>query len=501
MERLQKIKIPELIKELVLTLEQVIFYDRKRLSSNLINELERFRDELIGQDYSGLIRRYIKTRLLEDELDENRAKTEKIIRELAEQSISSPDLLIEELSWLVTSEAENGHEFGKILGELDAEYYWLNQIFKAIKDSNNTSVHFLGGYLSSIKSKNESLWENTLERCSDDGILKGFLLEIIWRSGISDSAVYLIIKALKNEEVRPEEIKLFTYGARFREVSAKVFMEFIEEYYRIEDGKYASVILGIIDQYANSHPQIITDAKDLILKYTTCQEILENADDRMIPYYWDRLSTKLMNEFNDTISHYVDYIMIYLSRSNSELSRFGILLNPYFQEKFEYALKNDLKNTWEKFKKTLLDKNLATWKLIYILRGDYSSFGRSKNSLLKFIPDTYLWEWVEENAADAPYILAQMIPLHESEPNLHPLARKLLIKYPADEDIASLISTNWHSEGSFGPESLHFEKKIQIAKKWAEDPEPLVKSWALKEVEYLKERIKIAKIREEERDF
>lgn len=501
-DRLQRIKITELSKELILTLEQVIFYDRKRLPSEYINELTRFRDELIGKDYSGLIKRYVKTQLLEDELDENRAKTEKIIRELAEQSINSHELLIQELSWLVTSEAENSHKFGKILGALDEEYYWLDLIIKATKDSNNPSVQFLGGYLSSIKLKDESLWENILERCFDDEILKKFLLEIIWRSGVSDKAVYLIIKMLKSKEIRSDEIRLLTYGAWFREVSVEVFMEFIEEFYRIEEGIYASVILGIIDQYANSHSQIVTEAKDLILKYTTRQEILENPDDNMIPYYWDRLSNKLMNEFRDTISHFVDYILIFLSRSNSEkMSRSGIFLKPFFQEKFGYALKNDFKNTWEKFKKTLLGRNFAAWKLIDILKGDYASFGLAKNSLLKFISETYLWEWIEENPDDAPYILAQMIPLHESEPILHPLARKLLIKYPADEDIASLIYANWHSEGFSGPESLHFENKLQIAEKWAEDPEPLVVSWVKKEVEYLKERIKIAKIREEERGF
>jgi hypothetical protein len=497
MERLPRIKtkFPELEKELITNVERVIRFDSEKLQKEVIDEVRKFRDKLVVSDFKGLMRRYVKSMLLVDELEENREKGDRIVRELVEESVKVPEKLNKELNWLVTSEAENGYMFGRILGELDRDYYWLDIILQALKDSEKPSVYFFGGYLSSIKLRDVDLWETTLNRCYNDETLKKFLLEIIWRSEASDNAVKLIIRMLKDQVIKPQEIKMLTYGAWFRGVSAKMFIEFLEEYYKIEDGKYAPCTLGLIYQYVAAYPHFISDGKDTLLKYLTNPEVFEDFD-TMTMYYWDKLSNKLIDRFDETIPYFLDMVLNTLMKVNY------VYFQSDLRTKLKYFLEKDFDNTWKRIKEALLAKDLRGWSLAKILRGSYADFRKEKNSLLGLIPETYIWTWVEENPDNAKYILTRMIPLHEREPLLHPLARTLLIKYPCDEDIASELSANWHSGGGMDYSiSRYHENKLHIAEKWAIDHDISVANWAKNEVEYLKKQIEIEKREEEEMGF
>jgi len=495
LERLQstRTQFPGLEKELIKTVESVIHYDSKKLDVGTINAVKSFREELVGNDFSGLMKRYVKNRLLEDQLAENREKVEKILRELADEIKESPEKLEGELSWLVTDEAENGYAFGQILGESDRENHWLGKILQATKEAEHPSVSFLGGYLSSIKSRNQHLWERVLYRCYSDETLRRGLLEIIWRSGASDEAVRFVIEMLKNQDIEPQEIRLLTYGAWFCKVSMKRFVEFLEEYYKIEDGKHAPIILGIIQQYVDANPEIVSSAKDLILKYITRPEIFHREQDEMALYYWDGLSDKIMKRFSDTIPQFLDLIL------NTLTERDHMALEPHIRKKLEYFLREDLEHTWKKINRALVGRDIRAWRLMQILKGDYPNFRHEKSSLLYLIPECRIWEWVEENPDEAPFILARMIPLHESEPLLHPLARSLLAKHSDNEKVAAELSANWHTEAWAGARSLHFEHKLHIAEDWAKDSETAVAKWASREAESLKRQIENARRREEER--
>jgi hypothetical protein len=165
----------------------------------------------------------------------------------------------------------------------------------------------------------------------------------------------------------------------------------------------------------------------------------------------------------------------------------------------QFASKQDNKTTWNKLKDILIVGDLSSWRLTRIIRGEYAL--RGSKSLLPLIPEEELWKWVDENPTKAPYILAQMVPLHEAEPALHPIARKLLLKFPDDTRVKQYLSGNWHEEMYMGKSSEHYQNKLNIAQEWVKDPEPAVSKWAENEVLKLRETVKAAKIREEEGEY
>ncbi|MDH5686620.1 MAG: hypothetical protein OEZ48_01965 [Candidatus Bathyarchaeota archaeon] len=496
MKRLQVIvqTMPEMNKEVIKCVENVIYYGTKRLSPEIVNSIKALRGEIIANDFDGLLNRYVKSRLLEDQLRENRAEVEEIVRRLGKEGLDFPEKLDSHLGWLVTDEAENGYFFGKVLGEFDEEYRWLDRIVEATRDSEKPSATFLGGYLSSVRSRDEDLWHRVLTSCYDDEILRKLLLEIIWRSGTSDKALELVISLLKTGEIQPHEIGLLTYGAWFRNISMDMFTRFLEEYYEIGNGAYAPVVLGIIDQYLESHPKTVEKAKDTLLKHLIQPSIFERSD-AMTGYTWDKVSRQIMERSKDTIPVFLNSVL------NALMREYGMDFEPYFNKKIGYCLNEDSDSSWTIVKDVLLEDSLRSWRLVNILKGGYAHFRDQKSSLLGMVPETKVWEWVKENPEKAPYVLARALPLHEDEPQLHPLARKLLVTYPHDEKIQSALSSNWHTEGWSGPESRHLEYKLSIARNWARDAKSAVSGWAKKEVEYLERRLNVARRREEESEI
>jgi hypothetical protein len=487
--RLKRIEhdFPELEVELVKTVERILYYDKK-LPGNIIETLQKYRDSLIGSDYQGLMKRYVKSDIIQDHVDGKRADVENKIKELAKESIVSPAKLEKELHWLVTNQAENGYLFGKALGEIDVKNEWLEKIEKQIHVSENPSTLFFGGYLYSLKLREEQLYQKTLVGWLGHEKLLKLLPELVWRSGPSDGAAKLIIHILKERQMNPTEIRLFTYGAWFSSLNLDTFVQLLEEFYKIDDGKYASATLGIIDQYVEKNKAILM-IKGIILKFLSATSF--NGDE-MTAYYWDKLSTELMKRDPETIPHILDLLLKTLS--TERIIRF----ENYFSKELQFSLKQNNKMTWNKIKDILLDGDLASWRLLEIIRGELGAIGGSRSSLLSLIPEDELWKWVDQNPAKAPYILARMIPLHEAEPLLHPIAKKLLLRFSEDDRVRDVLSSNWHTEMYSGKASVHYQSKLNIAQEWFKDPEPAVSKWAEGEMAILKEMIKAAKNREEE---
>jgi len=381
MKKLQVIRetMPEMDKEVIKCVENTIYYDSKRLSPEIVNSVKALRAEILANDYDGLLNRYVRSRLLEDQLKENKVKVEKIVRRLGKEGIDFPEKLNSHLGWLVTDEAENGYFFGKVLGELDEKYRWLDRIVEATRDSEKPSAIFLGGYLSSVKSRDENLWQGVLISCYSDEAVRKLLLEIIWRSGTSDRAVELVITMLKTREIQPHEIGLLGYGAWFRNVSLEMFARFLEEYYEIGNGAYAPVILGIIDQYLGSHPAIIEKAKDVLLKYLTQPSIFERSD-AMTGYTWDKVSEQIMERSKDTIPVFLNSVL------DALMEEYGMDFEPYFSKKIRYFLDEDSDDSWAAVKGVLLEDSLRSWRLMNILKGGYAHFRDQKSSLLGMVP-------------------------------------------------------------------------------------------------------------------
>jgi hypothetical protein len=495
--RLEQIRLrfPEASKEVIERVENTLYYDKGRMDTGTAKKLVEFREKLIGSDFKALLKRYVGMHLLGDGLEE-RSTSEKsiqeVLKDLANESMRYPQKLETELYWLLTPEAENGYALGVVLGSIDTEYYWLNRLIERLKYVENPSCMLIGGYLSSVKARDLEKWEQTLDEIRRDKLSQKFLLELTWRSGTSDRAIRRIIDMLKKEELSPSKIRVLQYGAWCRGLTEEAFKEFLDEFYKIDQGKSSPVLLGVIHQYVQEKKEFIVKEMDMLLKYLTNPAILSDKD-TMTLFHWDAVSDSYLQHYPEDVPKILDFVLQGLSARMH-------LAGDYFAKKIRYFLENDLKNTWDRISQALLKHDRLAWNLKKIIKGNYGSLHFERNSLLNLIADDLLLDWCDQYPEDAPYILAEMIPLHE-QVDLHPIAKKLLIKYPNDKRLMSELSANWDTEGWSGPSSVYLERKLQIAKKWAENTNHSVSEWAKREIEDLERRIETAQREEEERGY
>lgn len=495
MKRLKVIlaNYPNTRKQIIEAIEELCYYDRDELPEEMKKTLSEFKAQLIGTDFKGLLHRYVGKIFLFAEIEKERSQeTKSILTRLAKECMDSPEKLEVELEWLLSADAENAYQFGMILGEIDMNLYWLYSSLEKLMTVENPSCLFLGGYLKSVKTRDVGRWEDILDFIRTDKSLQKFLLELTWRSGTSDKAIRRIFDMLKKEEIEPSQIKILVWGAWIKELSEEVFLEFVDEFYAIEEGKYSSLLLEMTEQYVDSHPEVLEKMKDILLKYLTHNSVLEEKG-TMTLYSWDGLSNKYLKLFFIDSSPILDFVL-------KALSSREFYNESCFRNKVEYFLKNDAEKTWEKIKSALSKHDFLAFNLRSILRGSYVTFREGKNSLLHLIPEKWLMNWCDEHPKDAPYILARMIPLHESE-DLHPLARTLLIKYKGKKELMGELSANWHTEGWSGSASAHLQGKLETAKRWAQDKNPFVSEWAKLEMKSLEKQIEMEKRREEERGY
>lgn len=481
---------PFLERELIATVEDIIRFDKERLPEENFNQILNLRDDIYGPGFKGKMKQYVWNPLSREYYSDNREEYEDTLKALAEESIGSPELLIGELSWLLTPEAENGYLFGKFLGVVDTDFSLFDIIWKALHDTNNPSVYFLSGYLDTLKIRNISLWEEIIHRFRSDSKLKSFTLEVLWRSGSGDKAADILIDMLQRTEIHPSQIYLLIYGAWFNGISEQKFGHFLYVFYDIDE-EHLLTILGIIDQFSKTHPRFVASQKSIIRKF------LKNIEtspiiQQMEFFHWSNVTDQMINANKDNANSILIIILNVLKKHIS------IKYNREIRELIRNILKKDPKRAWDKISRSILKAGKIRYNLIEIIKGEYPYMKNEKNSLFDVIPEQELWIWVENNKSVAPYLLAEMTPIHESDDCLHPIAKRLLKTFSDDERIERILSRNWDTEALSGPFSLHYEQKLLIAEKWLNDDEASVKSFAHKEIQKLKKLIESEKREEEE---
>ena len=135
-----------------------------------------------------------------------------------------------------------------------------------------------------------------------------------------------------------------------------------------------------------------------------------------------------------------------------------------------------------------------------------ASTDTEKGTLL-LMPREKIWEWIDGNVEDrARYLAATFGPATLSvEAWQTSLARDLLVRYGDREGVRANLRANYAIEVSWGPESLHLDRKKQDLLRIREaevnaENNANVKQWIDRYVEELEEGIERSKIREE-REF
>lgn len=499
--------------ELIETVVHILHYGADELPEDALKMWNDFYEELVPADLSSQLNRYVAMNLAEDSFKNHKgeyAEEDKIkrIADLAGKAFENQDELSANLPWLVTDKAGNGHEFGYYLGKQDKEKALLEKILETRRKCPRKirpNQFFLGGYLRALYEADSKVWEELLRRLAKEKEFVLFMPELVWRGGITDDAIKLLIELTENGAVDPALMAHFKYGTEIRNLGEDTFRRLIKSLLSHKNKATVSVAIDIFARYYADKEAKYEMPKELTAELLTNPAFFVESKDRsdiMDEYTWSKVAGKFLDQFSADKDAVLKIGLLMLDsigndgsivdRTDREikaiLSRISEICP---EEMWLHAL-------------TLLEKKGYFIFKHWLSSNEFFSGDDSVNSsLLKKIKLETLWAWIDENVEKRAWFIANLAPkMFSNESGDVCLAREILIRYGDRGDVRRNLHANFFSEGWSGHASDHHKKQLDhfesLRKKEAD---PRVIRWLDEHIDRRKTSIENAKTDEERGDF
>ena len=495
---------PYVKKETVIaTVVQILHYERERLPQEKLLRWEKLIDEIIGSDYSSLVRRYVGMDLLEDHFDDKGNhidQSQPRIEELAQQAIDNVKLLKSNIGWLVTTDAQNCARFGHELGSRDKSFSLLSSLVAAQQEAGkSTDITFLGGYFRALFERDQQEWEKQLDRLMADLELSKLVPELTWRSGLTDKSVLRMLELTRKGVTDKSHFQMLqgNIGA----LSVSTFTNIAEFLLDCNDARAISILLRLYENYyvrgESKHPL----PEQITMKVLTHSPLFRKNEpsrrESMDEFHWSLVAKKFIGSYPRRSLELAENMLEHFEEEDSIVTRYS----SYVIDILDEITSKQPQEVWGliiKFIGPPIDTR--AWHITQWLRG-HDLFRNTEGSL-SMIPLGKIWEWVDEDVEKRARYLASFVPnIFVREEGKTCLARELLCRYGDREDVRHSLMGNFSTEGWSGPASLHYQNKKQQLLDFRKDEDNHdVKRWIDEYVASLDRQIERENIDEERED-
>ncbi|TSC59599.1 MAG: hypothetical protein LiPW15_619 [Parcubacteria group bacterium LiPW_15] len=498
--------------DLIEAVVHILYYGHDELPQEIKSKWEEFYKELVPDDLSSLLNRYVAMNLTEDyfrkrdEYDEQ--GKEKRIADLADKAYQDQSELLKNIPWLVTDEAGNGYVFGHALGEKDKEKKLLNIILEARRNTpeeKRPSQYFLGGYLRTIFEENPSKWELLFGDLSKEELFVPLLPELAWRAGITDQIMENILSLVEDGKINPVLLSHFKYGVSIRELGEKTLEQFVMVLMGQSKKITSSIALDVFSRYYVDKESGHEIPKDLTLAVLTDPMFFAESDERadvMDDYTWSQTANKFLEKYGadkEAVVKIGTLMLNSLGNSGSivdHADRYvrGILM------KISEAYPNEL---WLKALDSLEEKGYFIFKHWLSSNEFFDARDHANPSVIGKIKLDALWAWIDKDVEKRAWFIANMVPnVFSNDPGQVCLAREILIRYGDREDVRRNLAANFFTEGWSGEASEHHKKMLEaILPLRKKETDQRVIRWLDDYINQRKRAIENAKTEEERSDF
>ena len=501
-------------KQLIKTVVEFLRSADKDLPAETRQRWEQLRDTLVPEDFHSLMRRYVGMALQSDLFDENENYLEHgppQVHNLAQQAVEAPSLLQPELQWLVTTEAQNGGNFGYALGKRDDGFSLLPRLLDAQRDAGeNASGFFLGGYFRAIFASNVAQWEEYLDAVSEDTILNVLVPELTRYSGLTDRAGVRLFNLVQKGAIPSDTFRFFVAGKAIDNLSEEVFTAWMEFLLSCSDKIAPAIAIELFYFYyihENTEPSLPFEFAYRLLAHPVFFEAADGGhfNAAITDHYWAEVGKTFLNLHPKKSLELAALMVAHFGENGTIVGGIDTAAESVLTE----ITKRYPEAVWECVSKSLEHGNhfSRTFALERWLRGSNFSFSSSteeEGGTLALIPREDIWDWVDRDVENRAWYFAYRLVPHtlsvEEWPNS--LARATLVRYGAREDVRKNLRANYSTESWMGDRSLHVEQKREKLLRIREmEDDANVKLWVDEYVEKLDADIEHAKIGEEREEF
>lgn len=492
-------------RDLIENATEILHYDGVKFSDETRRKWEELEQDLSGDDFSSRMERYVAMQILVDQFDDEGNQVDQALPEiqrLASESIGNPGLLDTEIQWLVTSRAKSGNRFGYELGRRDTRCRLLDFILNAqAAAGQESSLSFIGGYGRALAERDLAQWETLLDELSQEPKYAGWIVELTWRAGqLTEQASRRIVDLVRSGFSTPETLRIFMYGGVIRSLSPADFAEWTMLLLESEQLEGASVALDLLKMYYldSTTPIPKEPARSVICHPSWFRPLPGPYRQSHDTYWWADIAKSLCLNYADTGLEVAKLLLEHLGEEGTIVG--GFEERPL--EVLDVVMQQQPEQVWLLASPMLGPPvDIRAYRVASWLRGS-ESFEEGGSHILKEVPAKLIWAWVDEEPETRPSYLATFVPKVMCGPQDEQcLARELLIRYGARQQVRNALQSNFSTEGWVGPTSQHLSGKLA----WLHDlriqeTHPNVLKWIDEFSTDLECRIDFARQEEELRD-
>ena len=487
-------KTAELLFSIIKTIHEKQFVDKESIVDFITKEL-KYNDQLsldiknnlttllnndvIGNDFSSKLYRYVGMDLIADRADDNYESLFKTrIYELIDDS-ENYELIKNKLPWLVSSNAKNGYRFGYELCKHDTKLQLLQNILKTYRNMNydpkSSTCHFLGGYMRKLNEIDHDKYEQILDEIFNDSILYRIIPELIWRVELNDKSAKKLLVLLDKPDMDYNIFQYFQHG-KFGNISNVIFINWLEKI--IEYNTKDSIILAInlLDNQLDYDFNWNLASKELIFNLLTSKYLSDPRYDVMLQHYWMNITKHFIVAYPTMCIPIAKHIIDNFSGE----SIFSINLNTECTIILDDIASKYPTQLWKLVSKYLIPNSKSLIHIIFWLRGHRSG----KKSIFHLFKICDILSWIDEKPIERAPLIANLIPQDFS------ITREILIKYSHIENVERYIMINFNNESWSGSGAkYHTMKKEKYEKLYENESNGIVKKWLLNYIQGIQKDI------------
>jgi len=377
------------------------------------------------------------------------------IERLATEAVKDEAHLRENLSWLVTSAAGNGFAFGFALGKRDGGAF-LDMLMEAQRAAvENYNGFFLGGYLSALSEADLELLDTVLDRVANDPKLTPLLVELTWRTRVTNRSVKRLISAARKGLIEISDLRTLGFGKAINNLSEAVFNELARYLLSVKTSDAAAVLLDLYAFYyfhgSEKKPLPERSTFTLLAQPALFRKTKDSPSSSMVSFHWGEIATAFIEQFPDRGIKVAQLIL-------KHFRDFGSPLNAYSREVtqvLDLILDRSPDKVWSLVADILTNRNDESYYVSQWLRG--TLVGSEGEGALAKISSSSFWKWIDVDPTKRASFFATFVPKRLFRNDRQEcLARELLVRYGKQRTVRSSLVANFLTEGWVGPASVHF---------------------------------------------
>ncbi len=484
-------------RDLIEVVEDIYRYDASSFEPEVRPYWDKLRAVLTPNDFHSRLERYVGMNRWADLVDEEGQrrsdKIERLIRDLAAQAFADHQLLMRELSWLVTDEAKNGFQFGYELGQLDSSVELLDALLDTQrKPSEKPSAFFLGGYLRALFERSPNDCEELLDKLAKDDELKQIVPELSWRSGLTDRGALRILALARSRSLDTGLLRMFTFGGVVKNLSESVFLQWLEFLLELNTSISVGTAVDLCHFYylVGGTPRPLPRAA--ILRVLTANPFFEpsgpGAPNVSMEYDWSEVAEAFVEQHPDASLELASKMLAHFGERQTIVGGF----RPQSWKVLEKILRHHPEELWKDIERYLSPPiDSRAFQIRHWLR----------DGALTLIPPEPVWKWVDEDPEKRARYLAKLVPPVFPGDDKKVSAREVLVRYGSRKDVRNNLMANFSSEIWWGPESSHHQAKLEQLRSWkSAETNANVVQWLDEYATSVERRIERARIDEERED-